>query len=347
MAEDISRVPPPFEIRWDAGSGVRVEDEGESESGYGLESSSVKISLSANGPWAPVGVRQLGASSAAAVGVGPNRGTALVVDRRRGCVRAPATLTSLLPFQLEARTVRLTETKHQNENASRENVRKRDGDAADRVDRRGGVRERTLFPVSRVAGTERAARRVLHRAFLPNRVWQTVRVSFYFRYYFRIIIKLTVSFVQLSQVNLALPGRFTPRGVAVGRRVERGPTERRRVRRRVGVVVRGELDPRVAAAAGVRAPGSLRHAATTVAANPGSCRFIFRRRFRRFAFVHCFRHRRRGQSPMDGIDRRVRGGYGRDGREVSAVAARMRRLRLGGRRDSRPRPSPDERRLGN
>jgi len=112
VAEDISRVPPPFEIRWDAGSGVRVEDEGESESGSGLLESSVKISLSANGPWAPVGVRQLGASSAAAVGVGPNRGTALVVDRRRGCVRAPATLSSLLPFQLEARTVRLTETKH-------------------------------------------------------------------------------------------------------------------------------------------------------------------------------------------------------------------------------------------
>jgi hypothetical protein len=111
VAEDISRVPPPFEIRWDAGSGVRVEDEGESESGSGLLESSVKISLSANGPWAPVGVRQLGASSAAAVGVGPNRGTALVVDRRRGCVRAPATLSSLLPFQLEARTVRLTETK--------------------------------------------------------------------------------------------------------------------------------------------------------------------------------------------------------------------------------------------
>ena len=111
VAEDISRVPPPFEIRWDAGSGVRVEDEGESESGSGLDSSSVKISLSPNGPWAPVGVRQLGASSAAAVGVGPSRGTVLVVDRRRGCVRAPATLSSLLPFQLEARTVRLTETK--------------------------------------------------------------------------------------------------------------------------------------------------------------------------------------------------------------------------------------------
>ena len=130
VAEDISRVPPPFEIRWDAGSGVRVEDEGESESGYGSQTSSVKISLSANGPWAPVGVRQLGASSAAAVGVGPNRGTALVVDRRRGCVRAPATLSSLLPFQLEARTVRLTETKHQNENASRENARGRESDAA-------------------------------------------------------------------------------------------------------------------------------------------------------------------------------------------------------------------------
>ena len=175
----------------------------------------------------------------------------------------------------EDRSINGDET--QNENASRENARKRDGDAADRVDRRGGVRERTLFPVSRVAGTERAARRVLHRAFLPNRVWQTVRVSFYFRYYFRIIIKLTACFVQLLQVNLALPGRFTPRGVAVGRRVERGPTERRRVRRRVGVGVRGELDPRVAAAAGVRAPGSLRHAATAVAADPGSCRFIFRR----------------------------------------------------------------------
>jgi hypothetical protein len=36
-----------------------------------------------------------------------------------------------------------------------------------------------------VAGTERAARRVLHRAILPNRVWQTVSVSIYFRYYFR------------------------------------------------------------------------------------------------------------------------------------------------------------------
>ena len=167
VAEDISRVPPPFEIRWDAGSGVRVEDEGESESGSGLDSSSVKISLSANGPWAPVGVRQLGASSAAAVGVGPNRGTALVVDRRRGCVRAPATLTSLLPFQLEARTVRLTATKLKTKTLP------------------GKTLGKTLFPVSRVAGTERAARRVLHRAFLTNRVWQTVRLSFYFRYYFR------------------------------------------------------------------------------------------------------------------------------------------------------------------
>ena len=127
VAEDISRVPPPFEIRWDAGSGVRVEDEGESESSYGLESS-VKISLSPNGPWAPVGVRQLGASSAAAVGVGPNRGTALVVDRRRGCVRAPATLSSLLPFQLEARTVRLTATKHKT--LPGKTFDKRDGDAA-------------------------------------------------------------------------------------------------------------------------------------------------------------------------------------------------------------------------
>ena len=123
--------PPPFEIRWDAGSGVRVEDEGESESGYGSQSSSVKISLSANGPWAPVGVRQLGASSAAAVGVGPNRGTALVVDRRRGCVRAPATLTSLLPFQLEARTVRLTETKLKTKTLPGKTLGKTlDGDAA-------------------------------------------------------------------------------------------------------------------------------------------------------------------------------------------------------------------------
>ena len=131
VAEDISRVPPPFEIRWDAGSGVRVEDEGESESGSGLDSSSVKISLSANGPWAPVGVRQLGASSAAAVGVGPNRGTALVVDRRRGCVRAPATLSSLLPFQLEARTVRLTETKHKTKTLPGKTLGKTlDGDAA-------------------------------------------------------------------------------------------------------------------------------------------------------------------------------------------------------------------------
>ena len=130
VAEDISRVPPPFEIRWDAGSGVRVEDEGESESSYGLESS-VKISLSLNGPWAPVGVRQLGASSAAAVGVGPNRGTALVVDRRRGCVRAPATLSSLLPFQLEARTVRLTETKLKTKTLPGKTLGKTlDGDAA-------------------------------------------------------------------------------------------------------------------------------------------------------------------------------------------------------------------------
>ena len=130
VAEDISRVPPPFEIRWDAGSGVRVEDEGESESGSGLDSSSVKISLSANGPWAPVGVRQLGASSAAAVGVGPNRGTALVVDRRRGCVRAPATLSSLLPFQLEARTVRLTETKHKTKTLPGKTFDGRESDAA-------------------------------------------------------------------------------------------------------------------------------------------------------------------------------------------------------------------------
>ena len=130
VAEDIGRVPPPFEIRWDAGSGVRVEDEGESESGYGSQSSSVKISLSPNGPWAPVGVRQLGASSAAAVGVGPNRGTVLVVDRRRGCVRAPATLSSLLPFQLEARTVRLMPTKHKTKTLPGKTFDGRESDAA-------------------------------------------------------------------------------------------------------------------------------------------------------------------------------------------------------------------------
>ena len=84
----------------------------------------------------------------------------------------------------EDRSINGDET--QNENASRENARKNARRRRRRrVDRRGGVRERTLFPVSRVAGTERAARRVLHRAFLMNRVWQTVRLSFYFRYYFR------------------------------------------------------------------------------------------------------------------------------------------------------------------
>ena len=235
VAEDIGRVPPPFEIRWDAGSGVRVEDEGETESGSGLESS-VKISLSPNGPWAPVGVRQLGASSAAAVGVGPNRGTALVVDRRRGCVRAPATLSSLLPFELEARTVRLMPTKHKTKTLGK-TFDKRDGDAAV-----GSI-------VVEVFESER---------FFPFLGWQepkgqldeffTARFSrtvsgkrYVFLFIFFIIfaiIKLTACFVQLSQVNLALPGRFTPRGVAVGRRVERGPTERRRVRRRVGVGVR-------------------------------------------------------------------------------------------------------------
>ena len=289
VAEDISRVPPPFEIRWDAGSGVRVEDEGESESSYGLESS-VKISLSPNGPWAPVGVRQLGASSAAAVGVGPNRGTALVVDRRRGCVRAPATLTSLLPFQLEARTVRLTETKLKTKTLPGKTFDKRDGDAAVGSIVVEVFESERIFPFLGWQEPKGQLDEFFTARFSRTVSGKRYEFVFIFVIIFAIIIKLTVCFVQLSQVHLALPGRPAPRGVAVGRRVERGPTERRRVRRRVGLGVRGELDPRVAAAAGVRAPGSVRHAATAVAADPGSCRFIFRR-FRRFAFVHHFRHR--------------------------------------------------------
>jgi len=96
-------------------------------------------------------------------------------------VAGDAVVFASLSVGSEDRSINGDET--QNENASRENARKNARRRRRRrVDRRGGVRERTLFPVSRVAGTERAARRVLHRAFLPNRVWQTVRVSFYFRY---------------------------------------------------------------------------------------------------------------------------------------------------------------------
>ena len=93
-----------------------MDDEDERSGGSGLgagdwsetataASSIPRIALSPNGPWVPVGARRLGAAAAAAVGAGPARCTALVVDRRGGCVRGPCVLTSTLPLALEVRTV--------------------------------------------------------------------------------------------------------------------------------------------------------------------------------------------------------------------------------------------------
>jgi hypothetical protein len=142
----------------------------------------------------------------------------------------------LLPFQLEARTVRLTATKHKT--LPGKTFDKRDGDAAVGSIVVDVFESERFFPF---LGWQEPKGQL--DEFFTARFSRTVSGKRYeFRFIsviiFAIIIKITVSFVQLSQVNLALPGRFTPRGVAVGRRVERGPTERRRVRRRVGVVVR-------------------------------------------------------------------------------------------------------------
>ena len=54
-----------------------------------------------------MGSRRLGAATAAAVALGPARATAVVLDRRLGTLRAPATATSHLPFEIEARLVTL------------------------------------------------------------------------------------------------------------------------------------------------------------------------------------------------------------------------------------------------
>jgi hypothetical protein len=115
--EDAAITPPSWEIRWDVGAGARVDDGtdvpvdggggGDDGGDDGASHTGPMIALGPNGPWAPVGSRQLGAASAAAVAVGPARASAVVVDRRGGCLRAPAVLSSHLPFAIEARLVTL------------------------------------------------------------------------------------------------------------------------------------------------------------------------------------------------------------------------------------------------
>ena len=117
--EALLMAPAPWEIRWDAAAGARVEDGEEGEEGSIGEgdggSSNLgtafakdpRIALGLSGPWAPVGSRHLGAGDATAVAVGPARATTVVVDRRGGCLRSPAVLTSHLPFGIEVRLVSL------------------------------------------------------------------------------------------------------------------------------------------------------------------------------------------------------------------------------------------------
>jgi len=117
--EDSLTIPMCFEVRWDVGAGARIDEGGDdiavAADGVGAEAAaaaaaaSVKgpmIALGPNGPWAPVGSRQLGATSAAAVAVGPARASAVVVDRRGGCLRAPAVLASHLPFHIQVGSYR-------------------------------------------------------------------------------------------------------------------------------------------------------------------------------------------------------------------------------------------------
>ena len=101
--EDVATCPASWEIRWDVDAGCRVDDgpaaaaaadaadaadddeaaaaaaAGDGiDGGGGKAARSPMIALGPNGPWAPVGSRQLGAASAAAVAVGPARASAVV-----------------------------------------------------------------------------------------------------------------------------------------------------------------------------------------------------------------------------------------------------------------------------
>ena len=104
------------ELRWDAALGARVAEDSEDDedaaapmggSGDGKRRDRRAFALSAEGPWTPAGSRALGGVAVAATFAG-GAGSVVVVDRRAGCVRAPATLVARdVPFALEARLVRV------------------------------------------------------------------------------------------------------------------------------------------------------------------------------------------------------------------------------------------------
>jgi hypothetical protein len=99
------------ELRWDAALGARVADDSDDED-VSVDVDEKRrdrraVALSPEGPWTPAGSRALGGADVAATFAG-GAGSVVVVDRREGCVRAPATLVARdVPFALEARLVRV------------------------------------------------------------------------------------------------------------------------------------------------------------------------------------------------------------------------------------------------
>ena len=84
------------ELRWDAALGARVAEDSEDDedaaapmggSGDGKRRDRRAFALSAEGPWTPAGSRALGGVAVAATFAG-GAGSVVVVDRRAGCVRA-------------------------------------------------------------------------------------------------------------------------------------------------------------------------------------------------------------------------------------------------------------------
>ena len=165
------------------------------------------------------------------------------------------------------------------------------------------VRVGAFFPLRRVETAQGPARRILHRALLARRR----RVA----------------------VDVALPGRAAPRGVALGRAVAARLGERRLRRRRARVGVRRQLGHEVAAAPGVESPRRARDAAPKVGPKA-------RPRRRRGGRVP-----RRGGRQGEGRVARApgtRGGARRRGRgDADAPRVRRRRRRRRGGRVSRAR----------
>ena len=261
----------PFEIRWEAEARARVEDEavlfsftrGSPREGFRPDADSAAaaarasssssssstpssaslgpyLALAPNGPWAAAGCTALGASDAAAAAVGPGR-RQRARDRSRARVRpraGDARVRASVRDRGEARQGREVGGEgaaRGGEEASpwtRRPFRRSVGVA------RVYVRVGAFFPLRRVETAQGPARRILHRALLARRR----RVA----------------------VDVALPGRAAPRGVALGRAVAARLGERRLRRRRARVGVRRQLGHEVAAAPGVESPRRARDAAPKV-----------------------------------------------------------------------------------